>query len=113
MTKHAIAQLRDDSKPLISIGPGQDVDKWKEWNSWTTEQMAKNDLEPVEFDLESVKPRTRPAMLKYVRAKMGLAPRTKKRTESGQDLMFVLNDLKQQVSKKIFCLLYTSPSPQD
>ncbi len=59
LNNDAIRQLKDDSEPLISIAPGQDVEKWKEWNSWTTKQLVDQGLEPVQFDLESVKPRTK------------------------------------------------------
>ena len=53
LNNDAIRQLKDDSQPMVSID-GKDVEKW-EWNSWTTEQLVDQGLEPVQFDLESVK----------------------------------------------------------
>ena len=60
LTTNAIVQLRDDSEPMVSLAPGEDVDKWEHWNEWTTEQMVNQGLEPVEFDLKSVKPQKQP-----------------------------------------------------
>ena len=111
LNNDAIRQLKDDSEPLISIAPGQDVEKWKEWNSWTTKQLVDQGLEPVQFDLESVKPRTKAAMLKHVREKMlGLgASRTRHGARVGtalgssaQHVYKVVEDLRQQIGTKIY-----------
>ena len=47
------------------------VEKWKNWNEWTQQLLAKRGVPKMKkFNLRSVRPRTQEALLEYTRKKL-------------------------------------------